>query len=371
LICLLIPFSVEVWVPKPVDNQHQRGFRRAHALFSRADLTTWAIWPLLAAIFVYDLQITTEQVSVSFAYAIPVLLSLFERKPRPFLYASVAFVLSILGTFIQPPNDVSMLVLAANRAIAILMQWVVAALVALQHRRLLDAQEKAETQRRFVDILSHEVGTALTTVTGQAFMLAKLSGPVAPEELRPRADKLRAAVERIQAIISRIQIASSYGDGSIPAGTDPIDVQTIICQLTDQMREERRAGPIELQLAQESPLVIGDETMLRHVFENVILNSIKYSPPGSPIRIAVAHRGGTVQVSVSDQGSGIATEELPRIRSAYYRGQNSKGISGAGLGLYVVERLVEAHNGRMSIESKVGAGTTLRIELPKMAAVVR
>ena len=355
----------------PANHQHQNGLGKVRAVLSRADPTTCAIWLLLAAIFVYDLQITTEQVSVSFAYAIPILLSLSERRPRPFLYVGIAFVLSILGLFIQPPNDVSMVVLIANRSIAILMQWVVAALVAVQRRRLLEAREKAETQRRFVDILSHEVGTALTTVTGQAFMLAKLSGPVAPEELRPRADKLRAAVERIQAIISRIQIASSYGDGSIPTGADPIDVQAIISQLAEQMREEHRAGPIELQLSQEAPFVIGDETMLRHVFENVISNSIKYSPPGSPIRIAVAHRGAAVQVSVSDSGSGIATEELPRIRSAYYRGQNSKGVSGAGLGLYVVERLVEAHNGRMSIESTVGAGTTLRIELPKISGLAR
>jgi signal transduction histidine kinase len=104
--------------------------------------------------------------------------------------------------------------------------------------------------------------------------------------------------------------------------------------------------------------------LLRQIFENVITNGIKYSPSHAPITISVAEYGSTVRVTVADRGSGIAQEDLARVRHAYYRGPNSKGTSGAGLGLYVVERLVEAHHGRLAIESEVGRGTTVTIDLP-------
>ena len=140
----------------------------------------------------------------------------------------------------------------------------------------------------------------------------------------------------------------------------------MIPQLAEQMREENRTGPIELRLCPEPKFVAGDEMLLRQLFENVIANSIKYSPPDTPITVDVAEHGPAVRVTITDRGSGIAAGELPRIRAPYYRGQNSKGVSGAGLGLFVVEKLVEAHHGRFEIESEAGSGTTVIIDLPRV-----
>jgi signal transduction histidine kinase len=272
---------------------------------------------------------------------------------------------SLLGMVIQPPHASTVMMVV----IAVLTQWVVATLVKLQQRRLLEANEKAESQRRFVDILSHEVGTALTTVTGQAYRLTKLSEQLAPDDLRTRAEKIRKAAERIQAIISRIQFASSLGDGSIPTAERSINLHAMIPQLADQMREESRSGPIELQLCPEPKFVAGDEMLLRQLFENVIANSIKYSPPDTPITVDVAEHGPAVRITVTDRGTGIAARELPRIRAPYYRGENSRGVSGAGLGLFVVEKLVEAHHGRFEIESEIGSGTRVIIDRPRIDPV--
>jgi signal transduction histidine kinase len=321
------------------------------------------IWVLIASIFALDLLTPADDVSVCFAYLIPIFLSLFEARPRPILYASAATVLSILGMVIQPPQASTVMMVA----IAVLTQWVVATLVKLQQRRLVEANERAESQRRFVDILSHEVGTALTTVSGQAYRLTKLSEQLTPDDLRARADKIRKAAERIEAIISRIQFASSLGDGSIPTGEGSINLHAMIPQLADQMKEENRSGPIELRLCAEPKFVAGDEMLLRQLFENVIANSIKYSPRDTPITVDIAEHGPAVRVTITDRGSGIAEGELPRVRAAYYRGQNSKGVSGAGLGLFVVEKLVEAHHGRFAIESEIGNGTRVIIDLPQIA----
>jgi signal transduction histidine kinase len=337
---------------------------RRHML-ARAYLVSAAIWALLASIFLLDVLTPPDNISACFAYAIPIFVSLFEVRPRPVLYAVTATALSLVGSFIQPPSDASMVVIIANRLIAIITQWLVAALVGLQQRRLADMRDKAEFQRRFVDILSHEVGTALTTVTGQAYRLTKLAEQLAPGDLRLRAEKIRMAAERIEAIIDRVQLASSLGDGTIPIGHGSIDLHTMLRQLTEQLKEEQRSGSIELNLCPEPQVVTGDEMLLRQMLENVIMNSIKYSPADASILVSITKHGSASRITIADRGSGIPHYEMARVRIPYYRGENSKGTSGAGLGLYVVERIVEAHRGRFSIESKVGGGTTVIIDLPQ------
>ena len=106
--------------------------------------------------------------------------------------------------------------------------------------------------------------------------------------------------------------------------------------------------------------------LLRQLFENVLLNSIKYSCSlNAPISIDVVPHAGAVRITIIDNGGGIAPDELPRVREPYYRGKNSKGSSGMGLGLYFVELIVEAHSGQLFIESDVTKGTRVIIDLPQ------
>jgi signal transduction histidine kinase len=347
--------------------KEERFARRLISL--RAHTVTVVIWVLFASIFLLDLM-TPPAMGVCFAYVIPIFLSLFEARSRPVLYASAATVLTLAELFDHPNSDLSMAVVMVNHLSAVVTQWVVATLVLFQQRRLVDAQDKAEFQHRFVDILSHEIGTALTTVTGQAYRLTKLAEKLAPNDVIVRADKIQKAVESIQAIVTRIQFASALGDGSIPASRSSVNLHTMIQELAERLKEERQAESIQLSLCAKPLFVDGDEMLLRQVFENVIANSIKYSPANSRISIGVAKQGLVVRVTITDQGSGISPDELPRIRIPYYRGESSKGTRGVGLGLYLVERIVEAHRGRLLIESKVDQGTKVTIELPQTSDLV-
>jgi signal transduction histidine kinase len=329
-----------------------------------------AIWVLLASIFLFDVLTHPENVSACFAYTIPIFVSLFELRPRPFLYAGTATALSLVGSLIEPSGEVPIAAILANRLIAIATQWLAAMLVKVQYRRHDDMQREAEFQRRFVDILSHEIGTALTAITGQAYRLMKLSGQLTPGDLRVRAEKIRNAAERIDAIVDRVQFASSLGDGTIPIAHRVIDINAMIQKLADQLREEQPGRPIELSLYSKPQVVEGDETLLRQAFENVIMNSAKYSSSDSPISIITARHGSLVRVTIADYGNGIALNDLSRVREPYYRGSSSKGTSGAGLGLYFVERIVAAHMGTISIESEVGKGTKVTIDLSQSTGSV-
>jgi signal transduction histidine kinase len=279
-------------------------------------------------------------------------------------------VTTLVGSLIQPTGNINTVVVETNRLIAVLTQWLIAMLVRLQQQHVDDMQAKAEYQHRFVDILSHEIGNALTTVDGQALRLMKLSEQLAPSDLRLRAGKIRTAVDRIQAIIDRVQFASSLSDGSIPIAHRSVNLHAMMQEVIEQMTEDRRTASIELILCPEPQVVSGDEMLLRQVFENIIMNSVKYSPRDAPISVSVTKRGDVSRITIADRGSGIPRHELPQVRRPYYRGENSKGTAGAGLGLYLVERIVEAHKGRLFIESEVGKGTQVIVDIPRSKDVV-
>src|SRR5690606_26668772 len=95
---------------------------------------------------------------------------------------------------------------------------------------------------------------------------------------------------------------------------------------------------------------------------NLLTNALKYSPPGSPVRLLIRNRADSVLISVVDQGIGIGSEDLPRIFNRFARARNSSGL---GLGLYVTRLIAEAHGGRVWVESLPGKGSTFHLCLPK------
>jgi signal transduction histidine kinase len=322
-----------------------------------------AILVCFACIFLVDLLTPLDNLVLCFAYLVPIGASLFDARSHPFLLAGMATAFSVAGSFIPLVEEIELEVMASRLA-AVVHHWLAALLVLMQKRLLAAASKKAEFQRHFVDILSHEVGTALTTVMGQAYRLTKLSERIAPDDVKARAEKIRRAADGVQAIIGRIQFASSLGNGPIPVGTRPIDIQNMLRELTEQ-REEDQHGRFQLSLPPVPQFIDGDEMLLRHMFENVMANSIKYSPPNTAISIISADHRSHLCITITDQGNGISPEDLPRVRAPYYRGENSKGIRGTGLGLYLVEQIIEAHRGRLLIESRIGEGTKVTIELPQ------
>jgi signal transduction histidine kinase len=323
------------------------------------------IWVMLTAIFAADVLTPPEIVAVCLAYAVPVFLSLFETKPRTIFYASIATALSLVDWVLQPALAIDRAVVTANIGIAILVQWLIAFLVWLQRERMNDAVHAAERQRRFVNILSHEVGTPLTVIAGQAVRLARLSAPLVLDDLRSRVDKIRTAARRIELLVERIRFASSLESETIPIEYREIDLRTILLQVLEQMREENLCREIELDTGAGPQVIRADEMLLRQMIENIVANSIKYSPESTEITISLSANEHTVSIKIVDHGSGISRHDLSRLGTPYYRGSNSRGVSGTGIGLYVVQKIVEAHGGRLAIDSKLGVGTSVTVDLPR------
>ncbi|MBC7225055.1 MAG: histidine kinase, partial [Anaerolineae bacterium] len=124
-----------------------------------------------------------------------------------------------------------------------------------------------------------------------------------------------------------------------------------------------------VHLPETSPVVSGDAQRLRQVFLNLLSNAIKYNRPGGWVAVRVQEQpGGTVAVAVQDSGKGIAPEHLPRLFEKFFRVDDEEVPKGSGLGLAIARQIVEAHEGRIEVQSELGKGSTFTVVLPTAPA---
>jgi signal transduction histidine kinase len=329
----------------------------------------WLVFALVLAlmvtVFLADIETTPDHVTICFIYAAIVFLSIFSFYRSAYIAAAVATVFSILGSFANPPVESLSVVFFANRAIAIASQWIVAVLVttrkdaeALMRSDLEEQTVNAEKRRRFLDVLSHEIGTSLTTIDGQAFLLRRnLEGAD-----QARAEKIRGAVRHIQAMVQQVQLESEAGERASDMRREPVRLQRLLEDIFVDI--DTRGVTFKADLAGLPETVMGDPDMLRQAVGNVLSNAIKFSPPGGDVEIRGESQDAQAVLTVSDRGRGIAPDEREKIFEPYYRARNSRGVHGAGIGLYVARKFVEHHRGTIRIDGALGAGTQVTICLP-------
>lgn len=331
--------------------------------------TEWLVFAtvllLMGTVFVADVLTTPDHVTICFIYAAIIFLTIFSFYRSAYIAAAVATLFSVLGSFVNPPAEALSVVFFANRGIAIAAQWTVAVLVttlqnaaALMRSDLEEQTASAETRRRFIDVLSHEIGTSLTTIDGQAFLLRRILPPAD----QARAEKIRGAVRHIQAIVQQVQLASEVGERASDMRTVPVDLRRVVEDLFVDIDTSGVSFTSDLSALPET--VRGDPDMLRQAVGNVLSNAIKFSPAGGEVHVSGESRDGCAVLTVVDRGRGIAEDEREKIFEPYFRARNSRGIHGAGIGLYVTRKFVENHHGTIRIDGALDAGTSVTICLP-------
>lgn len=328
---------------------------------------------LIATVFLVDLIEPSDNVSVCFAYTLPILLAVYAGSGSAFRLAALSSLGSLVGSFVRPPVGGIEASFIANRVIAVSAQWLVAYVIEQRRRgRLLteahlrEEMRKAETGQRFVRILTHEIATALTSIDGQSYRLAKLAQTVTPQDIIARTDKIRDAAARLDAFVMRIRLASEVGQGDLGVTRGTFEASSLLGPFTSAYETAR----VHLDVRLPEPALHGDGDLIYQAVSNLVSNAVKYSPTPAEVTVSVARsdRLDGVVIAVADRGPGIPEEEIDRVTEPYYRARNSGGIPGAGLGLHLVHRYVEAHGGELEIESGVGRGTAVRLHLPGAAA---
>ena len=323
---------------------------------------------MMFGVFIFDIFTPPDDVSICFIYAVLVSTSIFSYRRAAYLCAALSTILSGIGAFIQTPSEALSLVFFANRTIAVATQWLVAFLVttrkhaeAMMRAEYEAERAKVETSRRFMDVLTHEIGTSLTNIDGHAFRIKKLVAPDDGGDLGVRSDKIRSAVRHIEQVVRQVQTASEVDQGTIQVEPGEVNLRSLV---TDIVLESGSDSRIQVDTSALPTVVWGSAEMLQQAVANLISNALKYSPPDSMVSVVGDADGAQARITVSDQGRGIPEEEMEKLFEPYYRASNSRGIYGTGIGLYVVDRYVRSHGGSIEVKSQLGAGTTVTMRIP-------
>jgi two-component system, OmpR family, sensor histidine kinase KdpD len=218
----------------------------------------------------------------------------------------------------------------------------------------------------FVALASHELRTPLTALQGFSELLA--TRPFAPAEVRRLAEIMRGEIERLGRIVSDFLDLARLERGLAPSIRRAVlDPAPLIAAAVDLFRRTRTTHRLELHVDGALPNVDADADALDRVLKNLIGNALKYSPPGSCVRVHARAVDGVVAVDVEDEGPGIPPEERARVFEPYYRMRDTAALGpGTGLGLSVVKSLVEAHGGTVHADAAPGTGTRMTVMLPAL-----
>jgi len=239
--------------------------------------------------------------------------------------------------------------------------------------RDVTALRRLETVRRdFVANVSHELKTPLTSIAGYAETIAAEAEPGSPA--RNFADTILANARRMQRLVEDLLDLSRIESGGWRPAPRVVDLAAATRDAWTPFAEPGRARGVRFEaVVPPGTSVAVDPDALRQVLSNLYDNALRHTPRGGVIRVSAAPAGDGVSVDVSDTGSGIPPEHLPRIFERFYRADpaRSRDQGGTGLGLAIVKHLVEAHGGRVDAESVPSRGTTVRFILPPPAAVTQ
>ncbi len=221
-----------------------------------------------------------------------------------------------------------------------------------------------ELRRHMVTDVAHELRTPLANIRG--YLEAMHDGLVAPSpEL---IDSLHEEAVLLGRLVDDLQELALAEAGQLHLVRQPVKLAEIVQQAVNGFQPQAGAKglTIRAELPPELPLVDVDPQRVGQVLRNLLDNAVAYTPEGGEIVVQARLAGVEAQVSVRDTGTGIAPEHLPYVFERFYRADSSRAraTGGAGLGLAITKQLVEAHGGRVWVESEVGRGTTFTFSLP-------
>ena len=240
-------------------------------------------------------------------------------------------------------------------------------------RNLTEERALDELKGEFVATVSHELRTPLAAIYGAAQTLRRADIILTDENRDRLLEVIAAESERLTRIAEEILLANNIDSGRLAIDSDLVDVERLVVEVVDAIRRlfaQRDDIDIGLVMPEAVAQIHGDADRLRQVLINLLDNAVKYSPDGGHIEVRVEQNGSLVRVAVRDEGLGIPHGEQQRIFGKFYRldPQLTRGVGGTGLGLYICRELVRRMDGRLTVTSIEGGGSTFNVDLPAATA---
>jgi two-component system, OmpR family, phosphate regulon sensor histidine kinase PhoR len=236
-------------------------------------------------------------------------------------------------------------------------------------RNLTEERALDELKGEFVATVSHELRTPLAAIYGAAQTLRRADIQLADENRERLLEVIAAESDRLSRIAGEILLASNLDSGRFSVEREQLDVEVLVNEVVDAMRAlvaSRQDIVIDLVTNGGLAPVAGDADKLRQVLINLLDNAVKYSPDGGRIEVRVEPHDNCVRFAITDEGLGIPHGEQQRIFGKFYRldPRLTRGVGGTGLGLYICRELVRRMDGRLSVTSSEGRGSSFVVDLP-------
>lgn len=222
-------------------------------------------------------------------------------------------------------------------------------------------------QREMLAGVSHEIRTPLARMRVALDLASEGDAATAQQSLGDIAQDLGELDQMVEDVLVMARLEAQSTRAIPPLRREPIAAREIVDRALAHFSAAHPARAVDTDLSGEAINIHGDGKLLRRVLENLLENAHKYSPAESRIRVALAPDDSTACFSVTDQGQGIAAEDLPHVFRPFFRADRSRnrGTGGVGLGLALAKRIVEAHSGHIGITSELDRGTTVTFHIPR------
>lgn len=228
--------------------------------------------------------------------------------------------------------------------------------------QLEHARHRAQLQDDFIAIISHELRTPLGFIKGYSTSLLRADTTWDMETQREFLTIIDEESDHLLLLIDRMLDSARLQSGSMPMDFQPMRLDVLLRDVAQHARGRHDSLDVELQLVPVPPIQ-ADSVRIAQVFENLFDNAMKYAP-GSKLTLSLQLGSEYQVVTFSDQGPGISQDHIPFLFERFYRVPSQTRQAGTGLGLFICRQIVQAHGGKISLESSPGKGTCFMIELP-------
>ena len=243
------------------------------------------------------------------------------------------------------------------------------AAVAIKNAKLYEAIHAANRAKSdFISLVAHELRVPMTSIKGYTdLMNAGLAGPLSDQQ-KQFLEVIRRNLTRMSSLISDLSDINHIESGRMKFDLQSFDLREVVADVSDSLRERigNRQQTLHIEIEDELPLVYADATRIAQVMSNLLSNAHKYTPEGGEIVVRAWPNGRSAFVSVQDNGLGISEEDQEKLFTQFFRAEDTRvrEQSGWGLGLSIVRRMVEAQDGEITFESKLGEGSTFTFTIP-------
>jgi signal transduction histidine kinase len=234
-------------------------------------------------------------------------------------------------------------------------------------RDITKFREAEALKSTFISVISHELKTPVSLIKGYAETLRREDAQWDAATVRDSLGVIAEESDRLAELIDNLLDASRLQAGALKLNQSEVALDQLAQRLVKKFQTQSEKHQLNTNFPPDFPNVMGDEERLTQVLSNLLSNAIKYSPSGGQINVSGHVSPHEITIRVTDQGPGIPTPDLPHIFERFYRADSdlTKRAKGTGLGLYLAKAVIEAHGGRIWVESTSGKGTTFVFTLPR------